>query len=80
LKARGKFTEIPKPKIAWSPKEHYLDHKHNIRDHFEFHEHIGDPTTSRTRKAVHLSQKVTRAVKIVPKEEFEVFGERRDLL
>ena len=80
LKARGKLPENSKQKAVFNPKEFYLDHKTNIKDHYELHEHIGDPATSRVRRGVHVVQKVSRAIKVVRKEELEVFGERRQLL
>jgi calcium-dependent protein kinase len=79
LKARGKYTEISREKVILSPKEFYLEHKDNIKDHYELHENIGDATTSRVRRGVHKVQKISRAIKVVKKEDLE-FGERRKLL
>ena len=33
LKARGKYTEIMREKVALNPKIFYLEHKDNIKDH-----------------------------------------------
>jgi calcium-dependent protein kinase len=79
LKARGKYSEITREKVVLGPKEFYLEHKDNIKDHYELHENIGDPTTSRVRRGIHRMQKISRAIKVVRKEDLE-FGERRKLL
>ena len=62
-----------------NPKEFYLSHKDDIKDHYVFHETIGEGALSRVRRGVHVNSGNTRAIKIVKKEDLE-FGERRKLL
>ena len=62
-----------------NPKEFYLTHKDNIKDHYELYEVIGEGALSRVRRGIHKLSKVTRAIKVVRKEDLE-FGERRKLL
>ena len=62
-----------------NPKEFYLSHNDNIKDHYSLHEIIGEGALSRVRRGIHLSSGITRAIKVVRKEDLE-FGERRKLL
>lgn len=66
-------------RIVTNPKEFYLSHKDNIKDHYILHETIGEGALSRVRRGVHRSTGFTRAIKVVKKEDLE-FGERRKLL
>jgi hypothetical protein len=62
-----------------NPKEFYLKHKYNIKDHYDLHETIGEGALSRVRRATHRQTNNVRAVKVVTKSDLE-FGERRKLL
>lgn len=62
-----------------NPKEFYLSHKDNIKDHYTLHETIGEGALSRVRRGVHINSGITRAIKVVKKEDLE-FGDRRKLL
>lgn len=79
LKVRGTFDAPARERVELNPKEFYLTHKDNIKDHYELHEVIGEGALSRVRRGVHKLSKVTRAIKVVRKEDLE-FGERRKLL
>ena len=79
LKARGDYSPDQSNRIELNPKEFYLNHKDNVKDHFDLHEQIGEGALSRVRRGVHKISGITRAVKIVRKEDLE-FGERRKLL
>jgi calcium-dependent protein kinase len=61
------------------PKEFYLKHKFNIKDHYDLHETIGEGALSRVRRATHKQSNNIRAVKVVRKADLE-FGERRKVL
>ena len=56
-----------------------MTHRDNIKDHFDLHEIIGEGALSRVRRGVHKLSGITRAIKVVRKEDLE-FGERRKLL
>jgi len=62
-----------------NPKEFYLRHKYNIKDHYDLHETIGEGALSRVRRATHRQSQNIRAIKVVTKADLE-FGERRKLL
>ena len=79
MKNRADYTPDQANPIELNPKEFYLSHKENIKDHFELHETIGEGALSRVRRGVHKISGITRAVKVVRKEDLE-FGERRKLL
>ena len=79
MKNRADYTPDQANPIELNPKEFYLSHKDNIKDHFELHETIGEGALSRVRRGVHKISGITRAVKVVRKEDLE-FGERRKLL
>lgn len=79
LKVRGNFEAPQRERVEMNPKEFYLKHQDNIKDHYELHEVIGEGALSRVRRGVHKQSKVTRAIKVVRKEDLE-FGERRKLL
>lgn len=66
-------------RIDFNPKEFYLSHKDNIKDHYQLHETIGEGALSRVRRGVHIHSGITRAIKVVKKEDLE-FGDRRKLL
>lgn len=76
---RGAFLPPERAHIDIAPKDFYLKHKDNIKDHYEIHEVIGEGALSRVRRGVHKMSKVQRAVKIVKKEDLE-FGDRKKLL
>lgn len=79
LKVRGTFEAPVRDKVEFNPKEFYLTHKQNVKDHYELHEVIGEGALSRVRRGTHKLSKVLRAIKVVRKEDLE-FGERRKLL
>ena len=79
LKNRANYSPDQSHRIELNPKEFYLSHKDNIKDHYDLHEIIGEGALSRVRRGVHRISGITRAVKVVRKEDLE-FGERRKLL
>ena len=79
IKQKSKFEAPTRDKIELNPKEFYLKHTDNIKDHYELYETIGEGPLSRVRRGVHKLSKVNRAVKVVRKEDLE-FGERKKIL
>ena len=79
MKNRNDYNPDQSHRIELNPKEFYLTHRDNIKDHFDLHEIIGEGALSRVRRGVHKLSGITRAVKVVRKEDLE-FGERRKLL
>lgn len=79
LKAREDYAPDQSHRIELNPKEFYLNHNDNIKDHYDLHEQIGEGALSRVRRGVHKISGITRAIKVVRKEDLE-FGERRKLL
>ena len=79
FKERNKVGAEDRQRIEMNPKEFYLSHKDNIKDHYEFHEVIGEGALSRVRRGVAINSGITRAIKVVKKEDLE-FGDRRKLL
>jgi calcium-dependent protein kinase len=76
---KHKIGAEDRQRIEMNPKEFYLSHQDNIKDHYQFHETIGEGALSRVRRGVHLNSGITRAIKVVKKEDLE-FGDRRKLL
>jgi len=79
IKQKNKFEPPNRDKIELNPKEFYLKHTDNIKDHYELHDTIGEGPMSRVRRGVHKLSKVNRAIKVVRKEDLE-FGERKKIL
>lgn len=79
LKSRADYAPDQNNRIELNPKEFYLSHNDNIKDHYDLHEIIGEGALSRVRRGVHKISGITRAIKVVRKEDLE-FGERRKLL
>ena len=79
MKNRNDYQPDQSHRIELNPKEFYLTHRDNIKDHFDLHEIIGEGALSRVRRGVHKLSGITRAIKVVRKEDLE-FGERRKLL
>ena len=79
LKARADYAPDQSHRIELNPKEYYLSHNDNIKDHYDLHEIIGEGALSRVRRGVQKNSGITRAIKVVRKEDLE-FGERRKLL
>jgi len=79
MKNRQDYSPDQSHRIELNPKEFYLTHRDNIKDHFDLHEIIGEGALSRVRRGVHKLSGITRAIKVVRKEDLE-FGERRKLL
>ena len=79
MKNRNDYNPDQSHRIELNPKEFYLTHRDNIKDHFDLHEIIGEGALSRVRRGVHKLSGITRAIKVVRKEDLE-FGERRKLL
>lgn len=79
MKNRENYSPDQSHRIELNPKEFYLTHRDNIKDHFDLHEIIGEGALSRVRRGVHKLSGITRAVKVVRKCDLE-FGDRRKLL
>ncbi len=79
IKNKSKFDVPVRDKIETNPKQFYLKHNDNIKDHYELHETIGEAALSRVRRGIHKISKVNRAIKVVRKEDLE-FGDRKKLL
>lgn len=79
MKNRADYAPDQSNRIELNPKEFYLNHQDNIKDHYDLHEQIGEGALSRVRRGVHKTSGITRAIKVVRKEDLE-FGERRKLL
>ena len=79
MKNRADYAPDQSNRVELNPKEFYLNHQDNIKDHYDLHEQIGEGALSRVRRGVHKTSGITRAVKVVRKEDLE-FGERRKLL
>ena len=79
MKNRADYAPDQSNRVELNPKEFYLNHQDNIKDHYDLHEQIGEGALSRVRRGVHKTSGITRAIKVVRKEDLE-FGERRKLL
>ena len=79
LKMRGTFEAPERERVEMNPKEFYLKHKDNIKDHYDIHEVVGEGALSRVKRGVHKLSQVPRAIKIVRKEDLE-WGDRGKLL
>ena len=79
LKMRGTFEAPERERVDVNPKEFYLKHQDNIKDHYDIHEVVGEGALSRVKRGVHKLSQVTRAIKVVRKEDLE-WGDRGKLL
>ena len=76
---RGTFEAPERERIEANPKEFYLKHTDQIKDHYDIHEVVGEGALSRVKRGVHKLSQVTRAIKVVRKEDLE-WGDRGKLL
>lgn len=51
MKERGDFDPPVRTKVEFNPKEFYLKHKDDIKNHYTFHELIGEGALSRVKRA-----------------------------